>query len=790
MKKTHITDSSRFVIIFLVPQLFFYFFIHLTSCDSDSINIPSDKILLNCGSSGSSTFNGLNWIGDIETSLLQTSYDTTSSTTLLLSNTNKVAPEVPYSTARIVHHSPLTYSIPFSSPGLKFIRLYFLSTSYLPTYTSNSNSNSFFSVKSGPYTLVDNFNPLLATQEINSSYITKDFFVNIKQKNLNITFTPSPRIHKAYAFVNGIETFSVPNNLFSHASNSNVSVPYLGHKEPIFINNEYAFEKLYMVNIGTESYYQVENAFGSWLDDINYISGSQYGTTLILKENMINMNASFLNSNDYNYSAPLELYLTARTMGSNGDSNTRYNLTWSFFVDSGFKYLVRLHFCEISTSVVDVNQRVFSVYINNQTAEENLDLVALSGEPLSPLYRDYVVMVNLESERRKVFMLISLHPNLESRPKYHDAILNGVEIIKLSDGNNSLDASFQLKNGLQKEKKFPIFVVVVGTSTFSIILVLFITFFIVRRKAWTKMKIGIFHVLKLNSTSRSEEMIQVKVISGNCYQFTLEEITSATNDFNEDLVIGEGGFGKVYKGNIMLDGVVIDVAIKRAKPSSRQGFKEFQNEINFHSFYHMNLVSLLGYCQESNESILVYEYMAEGSLCDHLYKKQKQPLSWNQRLEICVGAARGIHYLHTGRTTAVIHRDIKSANILLDQYLVPKISDFGLSRVVPSIYHTHVSTELKDRRQPTCLTLVGVLTLVCPLALQKFLMRGTLKKKLKDTKVEHEKPLEVSKAEDVKAIERKKLMIKELFDRLVKYGQEVKEFGAPSEVNQKVEILE
>lgn len=211
MKKTHIIESSRFVIILL----FFFVFIHLTSCD-DSIYIsPSDKILLDCGSSGSLTFNGLSWIGDIVTDFFQASYDTTSSTTLLLSNTNKVSPKIPYSTARIFHHSPFTYSFPFSSPGLKFIRLYFLSTSYLPTYPSNSNR--FFSVKSGPYTFHNNFNPLLAAQEISSPYITTDFFVNIKQKKLNNTFAPSPLIHKAYAFVNGIETFLVPNNLFSHA---------------------------------------------------------------------------------------------------------------------------------------------------------------------------------------------------------------------------------------------------------------------------------------------------------------------------------------------------------------------------------------------------------------------------------------------------------------------------------------------------------------------------------------------------------------------------------------------
>ncbi|GAU34418.1 hypothetical protein TSUD_217580 [Trifolium subterraneum] len=184
-----------------------------------------------------------------------------------------------------------------------------------------------------------------------------------------------------------------------------------------------------MVHMGNEV---DPNAFGSWLDDTNYISGSQYGTILVLGDARVNMNDSFLNSNDYTYSAPENLYWSARTMSSsNGDSNMRYNLTWSFSVDSGFKYLVRLHFCEISMLVTDINQRVFSVYINNQTAEEKLDLVALVGEPLSPLYRDYVVKVPIETEIRKVFMLISLHPNLESKPKYADAILNGVEIRKI-----------------------------------------------------------------------------------------------------------------------------------------------------------------------------------------------------------------------------------------------------------------------------------------------------------------------------------------------------------------------
>lgn len=677
MKKTLIIESFGFVISF-APYLFFLF-LHLTTCDS--IKVPPDKVLLNCGSSGASPFNGVNWIGDIGSSFLPPAHDTSSST-LFVSNKNSVEPKVPYSTARIIH-SPFTYSFPFT-PGLKFIRIYFLSTSYLLM----NPSKAYFSVKAGPYTLVNNFNPSPAAEELNLVYITKDFFVNITEDRLNITFTPSPLISNAFAFVNGIEIFSVPPNIYFQGSK--VPTPYLGHKElPLFINDKYALEMLYQVNIGDQHDGDAENAFGTWVDDVSYISDLQYGSVLNIRSRLVSLNYSTFTSSDYNYSAPEEVYWTARTMGSHGDSNTRNNLTWSFSVDSGFRYLVRLHFCEISMEVTQVNQRVFTVYINNQTAEERMDIVALAGAPYTPLHRDYVVMVPMENGRRRA-MLIALHPNMESKPKYANALLNGVEIIKLSDTHYNLAASFQLKKE-QKEKRVPHVKVVAGTL--CAISGLFVTAFFLICKARRKSKRETFQVLPLNYTARNHKNCQVTVTSGHCYQFTLAEINISTNNFSEALVIGEGGFGKVYKG-IMPDGVT-HVAIKRAKPSSRQGFKEFQNEISFFSFCHMNLVSILGYCQESNELILVYEYVARGPLCDHLYKKQKQPLSLNQRLKICVGAARGLHYLHTGTKNPVIHRDVKSANILLDYNWVPKIADFGLSRIVPSFHHTHVSTEVK-----------------------------------------------------------------------------------------------
>ncbi|KAL8218377.1 hypothetical protein R6Q57_021750 [Mikania cordata] len=174
-----------------------------------------------------------------------------------------------------------------------------------------------------------------------------------------------------------------------------------------------------------------------------------------------------------------------------------------------------------------------------------------------------------------------------------------------------------------------------------------------------------------------------------CRHFSLAEIKSATNDFDDAFVIGKGGFGKVYKGKIDV-GPSTDVAIKRLNLDSNQGASEFWAEIEMLSkFRHSHIVSLFGYCEK--QMILVYEYMPNGSLEDHLHKKRangsnSSSLTWIQRLNICIGAARGLDYLHTGTGVQcrVIHRDVKSSNVLLDNNLTAKISDFGLSRIGPA----------------------------------------------------------------------------------------------------------
>ncbi|CAN6346429.1 unnamed protein product [Urochloa humidicola] len=197
-------------------------------------------------------------------------------------------------------------------------------------------------------------------------------------------------------------------------------------------------------------------------------------------------------------------------------------------------------------------------------------------------------------------------------------------------------------------------------------------------------------------SKRSMSRFSVKIDGVRCFMF--EEMAIATNNFDLSAQVGQGGYGKVYKG-ILADGAI--VAIKRAHEDSLQGSKEFCTEIELLSrLHHRNLVSLVGYCDEEDEQMLVYEFMSNGTLRDHLSAKSKRPLSFGLRLKIALGAAKGILYLHTEADPPIFHRDVKASNILLDSKFIAKVADFGLSRLapVPDVEGTlpaHVSTVVK-----------------------------------------------------------------------------------------------
>ncbi|XP_022030351.2 probable serine/threonine-protein kinase PBL8, partial [Helianthus annuus] len=171
----------------------------------------------------------------------------------------------------------------------------------------------------------------------------------------------------------------------------------------------------------------------------------------------------------------------------------------------------------------------------------------------------------------------------------------------------------------------------------------------------------------------------------HCY--SLKEIRLATQNFDDNLVIGKGGFGKVYKGHIYgtkdTNGRIV-VAIKRLDSFSTQGASEFMTEIKMLSkLRNRHLVPLIGYCSNNNEMILVYEYMPNGTIEHHLHEAHT-PLSWMDRLKISISAAKGLKYLHTGwhPQQGIIHRDVKSSNILLDVNWAAKVSDFGMSKII------------------------------------------------------------------------------------------------------------
>ncbi|KZV18266.1 serine/threonine-protein kinase [Dorcoceras hygrometricum] len=186
--------------------------------------------------------------------------------------------------------------------------------------------------------------------------------------------------------------------------------------------------------------------------------------------------------------------------------------------------------------------------------------------------------------------------------------------------------------------------------------------------------------------------------NGDLDIFTYEEMKLATKHFRPDHVLGHGGFGIVYKGviddNVRPGYKTTRVAIKELDPEGLQGDREWLAEVNYlGQLRHPNLVKLVGYCCEDDHRLLVYEYMASGSLEKNLFHRVRTTLSWHKRLKIALDTAKGLAFLH-GVDIPIIYRDFKTSNILLDVDFNAKLSDFGLARVGPTGDQTHVSTRV------------------------------------------------------------------------------------------------
>ncbi|KAL9381063.1 hypothetical protein Peur_026720 [Populus x canadensis] len=427
------------------------------------------------------------------------------------------------------------------------------------------------------------------------------------------------------------------------------------------LENKTALEIMYRVNVGGKEITPPYDTgmFRSWLSDVDYLtdarpSAFQYNYTIQLQYN-----------NHTRYAAPDVLYRTARTMGPDSTVNKKYNMTWEFPVHSTFTYLVRLRFCQFIPIILQKGDLVFKIYIANQTAERYADIISWADGYGVPIYKDYIVMMDAGGNEGIQNLSIALHPIQSTNAL--DAMLNGAEIFKLSKSDNlagpnpdaypdSPISNTPPSATSTKPKHIRRTVAIIGAAVSGIVVVSVLFFLIFRRRVQKFKDLvsgdAASNLSPLVSSSRkSTKTHRSSLPSDLCYRFSLVEIIAATNNFDDSFIIGVGGFGNVYKG--LFDGGVNRAANKRLNPSSQQGATEFKTEIE--------MLSQLRF--------------------RHL---------------ICIGAARGLHYLHTGAKHTVIHRDVKTTNILLDEKWVAKVSDFGLSKTGPtSTSKGHVSTVVK-----------------------------------------------------------------------------------------------
>ncbi|KAL9357183.1 hypothetical protein Peur_050436 [Populus x canadensis] len=606
---------------------------------------PSVKYFMNCGSDTNV------YLDDYRTFV----GDKNSNSSFSVGKSKSIQNENPlpgisllYHTARI--YTKLTpYMLDITQTGSYLVRLHFFPFSFKGTHLADA----LFDVSASNFSLLSNFRVPNSTTEFP---VIKEFFLTIAAGNFNIYFKPAEET--PFAFVNAIEAFLLPQNFFMDNPSA---TPPLRTKDG-------ALRTRYRINVGGLEVN--DTLWRNWVPDDDYLTFGGSGANRIFGGELHEASQGLI----VQEIAPDSVYKTCREarVDNKGASNFP-NIAWRFNVSKKARHLVRLHFCDfISESPGTVK---FDLNISTNLSHVIDPNSGGFSETASPFFLDFVVPSDDSG-----YMSFSIAPRNNSTMKV--AFLNGLEIMEFV-GNKTIVVP------VEHEPKKHLARTIGSAGGVTLALVLILLFSLCLRLKRPKPVKAEFLYGKGRSrssiTERTENASNVTNLNLKM-KMSLAEILAATHNFNPKLLIGEGGFGKVYKGTLESG---MKVAVKRSDSSHGQGLPEFRTEVMVLSkIRHRHLVSLVGYCDEGSEMILVFEFMEKGTLRDHLYSRMeclknpsaKTELTWKQRLEICIGSAKGLHYLHTGPDGGIFHRDVKSTNILLDEHYVAKVADFGLSQ--------------------------------------------------------------------------------------------------------------
>ncbi|WCJ27268.1 Leucine-rich repeat transmembrane protein kinase [Euphorbia peplus] len=339
------------------------------------------------------------------------------------------------------------------------------------------------------------------------------------------------------------------------------------------------------------------------------------------------------------------------------------SLTYFHYCLKNGKYLVKLHFAEIQftddKTYNSLGRRIFDIYVQERLERKDFNIEDVAGSAKKPLVLS-VPDVNVTNNVLEIrFYFAGKGTTRVPNRGVYGPLVSAI----------SVASDLKLCSNDEKSGTLIIIVGVIGALCLTLVAMGMFWWKCYLPRKWVK------------------EQDQP---TGT---YSLKQIRAATDNFDPANKIGEGGFGPVYKG-LLRDGTVI--AVKQLSSISRQGNREFLNEIGMIScLQHPNLVKLHGFCVEGDQLLVVYEYMENNSLARALFdrKKNQLKLDWSARVKICTGIAKGLAFLHEESRLKIVHRDIKSTNVLLDRDLNPKISDFGLARLTEE-EKSHVSTRV------------------------------------------------------------------------------------------------